>query len=144
MVNLDDPDLIMPAGVQSSAYRPIRGTMDNSLRRELAEYLLHNITPPEAILDIVQGESFQGWNIVLNKCHSSVRPAKEKGWRPYLLVDRLTLRTVEVLSLSIWKRSRRSSICDYPPIHRVQTRSNQCRDRAKMPETCQIVRGAKT
>jgi hypothetical protein len=93
MINLDDPDLIMPTRVQSSAYRQIRGTVDSSLRRELAEYLLHDIATPEAILDVVQGESFQGWNIVLNKCYSSVLPAKEKGRRPYLLVGKLTLGT---------------------------------------------------
>ena len=79
MINLDDPDLIMPTRVQSSAYRQIRNTVDSSLRRELAEYLLHDITPPEAILDVVQGKSFQGWDIILNKYHSSVLQQMRRG-----------------------------------------------------------------
>jgi len=41
--------------------------MDNSLRRELAEYLLYDITSVEAIPNVAQGELFQRGDIILNK-----------------------------------------------------------------------------
>jgi len=115
--------------------------MGISLRGEFAKDLLHNIAPLKAILDVVEGELFQSRNVVLNKCHSNVLPAEEKWRKPYLQDDKPILGTVEGLSPRKLKRSRRSSIRDYSPIHRVQTLLNQCRDRTETPGTCQVVRG---
>ena len=63
--------------------------MYNLPRRKLAEYFLDDITSLETILDVVQGESFQRGDIILNERHSSSLPGKRKGEVPYLQVDNI-------------------------------------------------------
>jgi len=108
---------------------------------ELAEYLLHSVTLLETGLDVVQRESFQMRNIILNECHSNFLPVEKKGQKPYLQAGKLTLGTIEGLSPSRPTRSRRFSTCDYPPIRRAQTRLSLCRGRAKTPGTWGAIRG---
>ena len=80
VVDLKGHDFVVPVYVHPSVQcRERRGGMDNSPRRKLAKYLLHNITSLEAILDVVQGKSFQRGDVILSKCYLSSLPGGGRG-----------------------------------------------------------------
>ena len=64
---------------QSRVYPQTRGRVGDSPRRKLAEYFFDDITSLETILDVVQGESFQRRDVILNEYYSSSLPGKGKG-----------------------------------------------------------------
>ena len=65
VLDLRNPDLLISICIRQHV-SPGRGTVGNSPGRKLAENLLYNITPAEALLGIFQGESLQRRNVILN------------------------------------------------------------------------------
>ena len=94
VVDLNGPDLVIPAQVVRQSVSLDRRHHGNSLGRELAEYLLHNIASHEAVPDIVQGESFQRGDIILDRRHPSFLAAEKRNEKPYQQVYKLTLGMV--------------------------------------------------